>query len=323
MRTPILTCLGLLALSSIICVLGCQRQKDQLIELEGISSLEVRHMPSTGFSELAWSPDGYSVAALAFAGKNNGSVALIDLQTGMARTLYESGGPYNLLPEWSPDGQSLIFAAPTESIPHLGGVVVADANTGQIIQNLGFGSYATWTADPESVIVLGFDLSCREEIPIYEYNLEMGMRRILGSTISCLAESAHRLDASTDGKLVVTDNTGTKTQIMSIADGTELGALAPPARRETVWSPSGMVLAFLDGGMNSEVEDDGIILARADGACLSEPLRLGVELLSLDWGPDGNRLVFSTRDANRLYFLDLTTGVGKELMDSYQANCGN
>lgn len=323
MRTPILTCLRLLTLSSIICAFGCHRQKDQLIELEGVSSLEVRHAPSTGFSELAWSPDGHSVAALAFAGQNNGSVALIDLQTGMARTLYESGGPYNLLPEWSPNGQSLIFAAPTESIPHQGGVVVVDADTGQITNNLGFGGYATWTADPENVIVLGFESSCREEIPIYEYNLATDTRRILGSTISCFAESAHRLDVSADGKLAVSDNTGTRTQILSIADGTELGALSPPVRRETVWSPSGTVLAFLDGGMNSEAEDDGIILARADGTCLSEPLKLGVELLSLDWSPDEKQLVFSTRDANRLYFLDLTTGVGKDFKDSYREKCAD
>lgn len=90
-----------------------------------------------------------------------------------------------------------------------------------------------------------------------------------------------------------------------------------------MWSPNGTMLAFLDGGMNSQVEDDGIILASANGTCLSDPLQLGVELLSLDWSPDGNRLVFSTRNADRLYFLDLTTGVGKELMDSFHSNCGN
>lgn len=308
-------------LLSLICTAGCRHQDDRLTDLEGIRMLEVDHSSSTSFAELAWSPDSRSVAARTYTELNSGTVTIVDLQTGTSRNIYDSGGAYMLGPEWSPDGQSLIFAAPRESIPHHGAVVVADANTGQIIQNLGFGSYATWTADPESVIVLGFDSSCREEIPIYKYNLATGERRMLGSTISCLAESAHRLDASSDGKLVVADNTGTRTQILSVVDGSVLGALAPPVRRETVWSPSGMVLAFLDGEMNSEVEDDGIMLARADGACLSEPLQLGVELLSLDWSPDGDQLVFSTRDVNRLYFLDLTNGVGKELMDSYRQRC--
>lgn len=285
--------------------------------------LEVEHSSSTSFAELAWSPDGRSVAARTYTELNSGTVTIVDLQTGTSRNIYDSGGAYMLGPEWSPDGQSLIFAAPRESIPHQGAVVVADANTGQIVQNLGFGSYATWTADIENVIVLGFESSCGEEIPIYEYNLANDERRMLGSTISCLAESAHRLDASAEGKLVIADDTGTKTQILSITDGRVLGALASPIRRETVWSPDGTVLAFLDGGMDAQVEDDGIILARADGACLSAPLQLGAELLSLDWSPDGDQLVFSTRDANRLYFLDLTTGVGKELMDSYRVRCAN
>lgn len=305
----------------ILLTVGCRHQGKQLTDIEGIRMLEVEHSSSTSFAELAWSPDGRSIAARAYTESNNGTVTVIDLLTSTARNIYDSGGAYMLGPEWSPDGQSLIFAAPRESIPHQGAVVVADADTGQIIQNLGFGGYATWTADPENVIVLGFESSCREEIPIYEYNLATGERRMLGSTISCFAESAHRLDASTDGKLVVADNTGTRTQILSIVDGSILGALAPPVRRETVWSPSGTVLAFLDGGMNSQVEDEGIILARADGTCLSEPLKLGAELLSLDWSPDGNQLVFSTRDANRLYFLDLTLGIGKELMDSYRERC--
>lgn len=321
MRAVILLNLRCLALLSIVCVLGCQRQEDRLADIEGISSLEVELDSSTTFAELAWSPDGLFVAARTYGEVNNGIVTVIDLQTGSARSVYDSGGAYMLGPEWSPNGQLLIFAAPTESTPHQGAVVVADADTGQLIHDLGFGSYATWTSAPENVIVLGFDASCREEIPIYEYNLATAERRVLGSTVSCLAESAHRLDTSTDGKLLVADKTGTKTQILSIADGAELGALAPPVRRETVWSPSGAVLAFLDGGMDSQVEDDGIILARADGTCWSEPLRLGVELLSLDWSPDGNQLVFSTREADRLYLLDLTTGVGKGLMDSYRERC--
>lgn len=323
MKTPFLTCVYCLTLLSNICAVGCSRRDDKLTDIAGISSLEVEHSSPTSFAELAWSPDGLSVAARTYTELNSGTVTVIDLQTGTARNIYDSGGAYMLGPEWSPDGQLLIFAAPRESIPHQGAVIVANADTGQIIHNLGFGSYATWTADPETVIVLGFDSSCREEIPIYKYNLATGMRRILGSTISCFAESAHRLDASIDGKLLVSDNTGMKTQVLSITDGTELGAFSPPNKRDTVWSPSGTILAFLAGGVNSQVEDDGIVLASADGTCLSEPLELGTELLSLDWSPDGNQLVFSTRAVDRLYFLDLTTGVGKQLMDSFQANCGN
>jgi Tol biopolymer transport system component len=92
-------------------------------------------------------------------------------------------------------------------------------------------------------------------------------------------------------------------------------------RGNTVWSPDGTLLAFIAKELDSRVATDGVMLASADGACFSEPLKLDSYLYSLDWSPDGSRLVFSNRDVNRLYFLDLTTGVGKELMDSYRQKC--
>lgn len=322
MRTLLQTCIRFLVLASIGCGVGCSHQSDQPLEIEGINSIEVKPRPSAALAELAWSPDGHSVAAHAYGERTGSTVTVIDLQTGTARSLYDSGGDYFLGPEWSPDGQSLVFVAPTSKVnPRSGGAIIVDADTGNVTHDLGFGGYATWTADIENVIVLEFDSNCREEIPIFEYNLVTSTRRIFGSTISCFAETGDSLDASTDGKLVVPDSTGTKTQILSIVDGVELGALSPPLKRNTVWSPDGTILAFLVRVVDSQVTNDGIIFASADGACLSDPLQLGAELLSLDWSPDGNQLVFSTRDTNRLYFLDLTSGVGKQLMDSFRERC--
>ena len=76
--------------------------------------------------------------------------------------------------------------------------------------------------------------------------------------------------------------------------------------------------------------DDGSVLREAQEA-LHRAVNASRVLASfpgvgggLDWSPDGNRLIFSARDKrNRLYFLDFTKGVGKELMDSFQSNCGN
>lgn len=310
-----------LALSSVIFVLGCHRQDEYLLDLEGVSSLTVKHTPSMAFWDLAWSPNGRSVAARAYEGWANSTVTVIDLETGKTRIVYESGGDYFLGPEWSPDGQSLIFMAPTELVPHSGGVVVVDAQTGQITHDLGFGGYATWTADPERVIVLGFSSSCDKEIPIDEYKLTTGITRTLGVTSSCLSDVADSLDVSSDDKLVLPDATGTNNQILNIADGTELGTLIP-LRGSTVWSPDGTMLAFITSSLRNQQHDDQIMLASADGVCLSDPFTAGNELYSLDWSPDGNRLIFSARDRrNRLYFLDLTTGVGKELMNSYREKC--
>ena len=324
MRSPF-TYLHFLALSSVILVLGgCHRQDEYLLDLVGVSSLTVKNTPSMAFWELAWSPDGRSVAARAYEGWANSTVTVIDLETGKTHMVYESGGDYLLGPEWSPDGQSLVFVAPTtKANPRSGGVVVVDAQTGQITHDLGFGGYATWTADPERVIILGFSSSCQKEVPIDEYNLTTGITRTLGVTSPCLSATADSLDASSDDNLVLPDKTGTKNQIFNIVDGIELGKLNP-LRANTVWSPDGTMIAFITSSTRNHQQGDQIMLASEDGACLSDPLSMGVQLYSLDWSPDGSRFIFSARDKrNRLYFLNLTSGVGKELMDSYRQRCAN
>lgn len=322
MKTPFLRCIYFLTLLFTICAVGCKRQGDQLTDMEGISVLEVEHRPSTSFAELAWSPDGRAVAARAYAGWPNSTVTVIDLQTGEPRRLYEPGGDYYLGPEWSPDGRALVFVAPTSEANSLsGGVVIVDADTGDITHDLGFGGHATWTADSEHIIIVGFSSSC-EKVSIDDYNLTTEVIRTIGQTGGCWAEGVDTLDVSVEGKLVVPNIDGTNNQILDIASGTEQGTMTP-MRSSTVWSPDGTMLAFVAKELDSRVGTDGIMLAGADGACFSEPLRLDSYLYSVDWSPDGSRLVFSNRDVNRLYFLDLTTGVGKQLMDSYRERCAD
>lgn len=334
MKTRIFTCLRFLAISLVICMLGCHRQDDQLTDLAGVSSLTVKHTPPTAFSELAWSPDGRFVAARAYAGQNNSVVTVIDLQTATTQRLFESGtGSYHG-PEWSPDARSLVFHIPSSLVSPLSGgpvevippynIVIVEADTGNVTRDLGFGSYATWTDNPERVIVLGQRHgSCGEEIPIDEYNLTDEITRTIGHTGTCWPEVMDSLDVSVEGKLVVPSVDGTYNQILDIASGTEQGTMTP-MRGNTVWSPDGTIIAFIAKELDSGVGTDGIMLASADGACFSEPLRLNSYLYSVDWSPDGSRLIFSARDKrNRLYFLDFTKGVGKQLMDSFQSNCGN
>lgn len=331
MKTRIFTCLRFLAISLVISVLACHHQDDQLTDLAGVSSLTVKHAPPTAFSELAWSPDGQFVAARAYAGQNNSVVTVINLQTGTTQRLFESGTDSFHGPEWSPDGRSLVFHIPSSLVSPLSGgpvevippynIVVVDADTGQISRDLGFGSYATWTADPERVIVLGQGQGeCGKEIPINEYSLTSVITRTISYTGTCWPEVVDSLDASVKGKLVVPNIEGTHNQILDIVSGTEQGTLTT-MRGSTVWSPDGTMLALIAKELDSRVGTDGIMLASADGACFSEPLRLNSYLYSVDWSSDGSRLVFSNRDVNRLYFVDLTIGVGKELMDSYRERC--
>lgn len=313
MKKPFLTLLF------ILCATGC-RQADPLTEIQGIRSLQVEHDPSTSFQELAWSPDGRFLASKAYAGQGNSTVIVIDTQTGETRRLYESGGDYFLGPEWSPDSVALVFNASTSKANHSsGGVVIVDAVTGNIIRDLGSGGRATWTADSEHIIMVGFGSSC-EKVSINDYDLTTNLIRIIGHTGECWPTVLDSLDVSIEGKLIVPNIDGTNNQILDIASTTVQGTMTP-IRGSTVWSPDGTMLAFIAKELDSRVGTDGIMLARADGACFSEPLRLDSYLYSLDWSPDESRLVFSTRNVNRLYFLDLTTGVGRQLMDSYRAKC--
>lgn len=322
MRTPFLTCIYFLTLLSIGCGVGCSRQGDPLTDIEGVSLLEVERSSSNSFAELAWSPDGRSVAARVSAVRSNSTVTAIDLQTGETRRLFEASGEYFLGPEWSPDGQSLVFVAPTSNAnPRSGGVIVVDVDNGNITHDLGFGGYATWTMDSEHIIVVGFSSSCQGETPIDVYDLTTDLIRTIGQTVGCRPATADSLDVSVLEKLVVPNVDGTNSQILDIADGTVRGTLTPTNAASTIWSPDGTMLAFIAKKMASGMPTDSIVLASADGACLSAPLELNTYLYSLDWSPDGSRLVFSTRDVNRLYFLDLTTGVGKQLMDSYRERC--
>jgi Tol biopolymer transport system component len=331
MRSRFLACIYLLALLFNVCAVGCSRQSDQLKDVAGVSVLEVEHGPSTTFEELAWSPNGRYMAARVYAGRGNSTVTVIDLQTGESQRLYESGGDGFHGPEWSPDGRALVFHISSSPVSPLGGgpvemippynIIVADAVTGQVIRDLGFGSYATWTNDPERIIVLGQGQgACEKEISIDEYDLASNETRTIGHTGTCWPEAIDSLDASAKGKLVVPSIDGTNNQILDIVSGDKLGAITP-IRGSTVWSPDGTMLAFIAKELDSSVGTDGIMLASSNGVCFSNPLRLHSYLYSVDWSPDGSRLVFSNRDVNRLYFVDLTTGVGKELMDSYRERC--
>lgn len=52
-------------------------------------------------------------------------------------------------------------------------------------------------------------------------------------------------------------------------------------------------------------------------------LDLGYVIKSIDWSPDGKQIVFSTTKPGELYFIDMTTGVGKEWFNSYKERCQN
>jgi hypothetical protein len=68
----------------------------------------------------AWSPDGSEIAANAYhkskGGKDPEAIALINSSTGAVDSwLLDSDNEYDTAPQWTPDGQSLVFTAETSS----------------------------------------------------------------------------------------------------------------------------------------------------------------------------------------------------------------
>lgn len=318
----VLLCLALLGS-------GC---RNELPYLADIDSLDIRASSKTFLQELAWSPDGQSVAARININPGQSGVAVIDLRSGSATTVYEATGFYSHGPEWSPDGSLLVLSSPPAAFYAGPGktdwkppysVLIIDPQTGDVINNAGFGTYAAWTNAPDKVIVLAWDAAQQEMVlPIYEFDLTTRQQREIGQSTPASALYGNSLDVSTLGQLLVRNQD--RLQFIDIAAGhvvadVDIGS----GYRSPVYSPDGTMIAFIqywEAG-NGQAPTADIVLASAIADCFSEPLPLGTELLSLDWSPQGDRLVFSTKEENRLYFLNLTDGSGKVLLDEFRQQC--
>ena len=233
---------------------GCKNGPDQL---DGVRQMKFE----LGYNlrEIAWSPNGHSLAATVSSERGGTQVVVLDLDTGKVRLVSGVVSESSHGPEWSPDGQSLIFFVPSTRVSPLGGgpvelvppynIVIVDVATGKMVRNLGFGSYATWTADPNSIIILGQG-ECLEQVPIIKYELDNNTTYEIGSTQGCIAESADTLDASSQGILIAPGQDGL--QLLDISSGSTIGTLIPPnGMRNSVWSPSGDMIAFTVGTSGS------------------------------------------------------------------------
>ncbi|MCP5099661.1 MAG: hypothetical protein GY943_29255 [Chloroflexi bacterium] len=315
-------------------IVGCSHSPDQL---DGISFLTLE-MDGT-ISELAWSPNGHSIAFSMDPGW--------ELNTELERSIYTINLETNsYLPikkysdriiaygaEWSPDSKSLIMyypsntvgISPEEPVARLApfDIVIVNASTGELLQSEWNGSYAAWGVNQDEVIVVDSDVGKpNQELPIYQVNLITGITKEIAKTIPASIFDTEGIDVSSAG-LLAYRNIGTLS-IVDIASGEQISELKVESRLYSPsWSPDGEILAYVQDKANpNESEWHGIIyLATVDGSCHGNPLDTGTIVKSIDWSPDGRQLAFSTTESGRIYFLDLTTGVGKELLDSYQMHC--
>ncbi|HFE65883.1 MAG TPA: hypothetical protein ENJ93_01360 [Chloroflexi bacterium] len=306
---------------------GCNRNQENF---EGISSLKLNM--DGAISDLAWSPNGQYIAFTIDPGWEietdlERTIFIVDLNTNMYhpiqeyddRILYEVRGA-----KWSPDSRSLILYYPLAVVDPLGNssnssqsdIVILEAQTGKLLQTVRNGSNATWgTADNQVIIVDSDTGKANQELPIYQVDLNAGEFKEIAKVEP--AYTLYGLDVSSTGLLAYRDKGSL--QIIDIDSREPVGRIEVKGRLYSpAWSPDGQILAYIQDTPNSQ---KAIYLISFDGLCRSDPLNLGTIVKSIDWSPDGKQLAFSTDKAGEIYFLDLTIGVGKQLLDSYQTRC--
>ncbi|MBK7894560.1 MAG: PD40 domain-containing protein [Anaerolineaceae bacterium] len=311
----------LISIISVCTTVGCT-SKPGPERYEGIDFLEMDS--ETRFLESAWSPDGQKVVVRYEKGwLEDIGVAVIDITTGVFHPILPEQEDTKFTPEWSPDSQSLIVTIyverPTEDTPFNIGIV--DAQSGQFQQELWFGSAATWGSEPNKIIVIDNDIGhLKEQVPIFEIDLDSGKQRQFAQTEAAMVTVTDSFDVSSDGYLTVMNVDGL--QIIDIESGELIGVIDKRLRTPN-WSPDGDMLVFTyDVSEDGEkIYHDHIFLSTADGSCFSDSLDLQSRIWTIDWSPDGQQLVFATFEPGKLYFMDLTIGVGKELIESFNANC--
>jgi Tol biopolymer transport system component len=300
-------------------------------EIEGVTaySLESDWL----LSELTWSPDEHYIAATVETNQTQ-SIYILDLQTGnhlqiaddSDRDLFEARGA-----DWSNDGESLVAFYPASVVGPVGkpeklspfDIVIIDSSSGIVLEGVWNGVYAAWGPGENEIVVVDSDTGQpKDETAIYLLNIDTNEVRELTSALASKVILTEGLAVSMDGLLAFQNES--KLQVLDFAADEIVGERSADSwKTSPSWSPDGEILAMIEDVSSPESAEyrNGIVLVTPDGSCSSNPLEVGTIIRSLDWSPFKDQLVFSTRDPGKLYFLDLSVGVGKVLYDSFEDSC--
>lgn len=246
------------------------------------------------------SPDGLAVAGLGEAGASGLPAAVIRERGGRVRAEGFASAFADLgAPAWSPDGGRVALVGTGQS-PRLGGIVVADALTGQVLRSLkprGGALGATAEFSPSGDQLAFSPAAVRRRRPFPQIRLRMGVNvldvstgrvRALGGTLR--GRWFFGAAWTPDGRAIVTGDSRRRLTRVVLSTG-RVRVLRRLAARPALltYSPDGRTLAFGVGSRTVAVLAGGRVRTVAT-------LAHGEALSGLEWSPDGRRLALTAVD---------------------------
>jgi|GEM_PF-2233769 len=212
-------------------------------------------------------------------------------------------------PQFSPDGQRIVFFSPRAGgLPDIYTVDRDGANQTRLTDNPAADGYPVWSPDG-SRIAFASERDGNWEIYLMDAN---------GANQTNISRSPNSTDWapgwSPDGRAIVYESTtfGRDSEIMVMrADGSGKANISTsPASAEAnpAWSPDGRLIAF----ESTRTGDREIFIMGPDGSNPRNLTRRPGNDLQPAWSPDGARLAFeSDRDGNREIYVMLNDGSGQ------------
>lgn len=250
---------------------------------------------------------------------NNQEVYLLDLTTGLATNLSQSGGDDGY-PRCSPDGQRIAFATNRDGYWEI--YLMNRDGSGQqnLTKNRDGNGYMDWSPDGRSLAFASTRNGERNN-EIYTIRVDgSGLRRLTYNP----AEDVHPT-WSPDGRKIAfaSERDGNRQIYVMNTDGTNLTRLMTNRWYDDypMWSPDGKQIAFASDRDSGSSDRLDIYVVNADGSNVRRITSHPADDRHPAWSPDGSLIAFaSNRDGDRDIFVVRPDGTGVKKVFSSHGN---